>query len=100
MRSGTASRSAHAFDREARHAGPGRLPLRGLVYDYATINDRVDRLVHGLVRRGVRPGDHVGVLMETRPTALALVVAINRIGAVAVLLRPDGEPPARSSWAR
>ena len=39
----------------------------------------------------MRQGEHVGVLMGTRPTALALIIAINRLGAVAVLLRPDGD---------
>ena len=40
---------------------------------------------------GVRQGEHVGVLMATRPSALAVVAALNRLGAVAVLLRPDGD---------
>jgi len=48
-------------------------------------------VVRGLIIDGVRPGDRVGVLMGTRPTALALVVALNRLGAVAVLLRPDSD---------
>ena len=39
----------------------------------------------------MRQGEHVGVLMGTRPSALALAVALNRLGAVAVLLRPDGD---------
>ena len=39
----------------------------------------------------MRQGEHVGVLMGTRPSALALAVAISRLGAVVVLLRPDGD---------
>ena len=32
---------------------------------------------------GVRPAAHVGVLMETRPSALAAIAALSRLGAVA-----------------
>ena len=44
----------------------------------------------GLISLGVRQGEHVGVLMGTRPSGLTVVAALNRLGAVAVLLRPDG----------
>ena len=47
--------------------------------------------MRGLIDIGVRAGEHVGVLMHTRPTALALVAAVNRLGAVAVLLRGDAD---------
>ncbi len=60
-------------------------------YTAEDINERIDNVVRGLISIGVRQGEHVGVLMGTRPTALALAVAINRLGAVSVLLRPDGE---------
>src|SRR5690606_23147998 len=52
--------------------------------------ERIDNVVRGLIRIGVRRGSHVGVLMDTRPSALGIVAALNRLGAVAVLLRPDG----------
>jgi putative long chain acyl-CoA synthase len=55
------------------------------------VGERIDNVVRGLISIGVRRGEHVGVLMGSRPTALALLVAINRLGAVAVLLRPDGD---------
>lgn len=92
MRSNTHLSLGQAFDRSARHGAEqvGFL-YEGFVYDYGTINERVDRVVRGLVRDGVRPADRVGVLMETRPTALALIVALNRLGAVAVMLRPDSD---------
>jgi putative long chain acyl-CoA synthase len=60
-------------------------------YTAKDINERIDNIVRGLISIGVRQGEHVGVLMSTRPTALALSVAINRLGAVSVLLRPDGD---------
>jgi putative long chain acyl-CoA synthase len=56
----------------------------------AAVKGRIDNVVRGLLSLGVRQGELVGVLMRTRPSALTLVAALNRIGAVAVLLRPDG----------
>jgi putative long chain acyl-CoA synthase len=61
-------------------------------YTAKDINDRIDNVVRGLIDIGVRQGEHVGVLMGTRPSALAVAVAISRLGAVAVLMRPDGDP--------
>ncbi len=52
---------------------------------------RVDSVVRGLVSVGIRHGDRVGVLMNTRPSAFTVVAALSRVGAIAVLLRPDGE---------
>ncbi|MGA2011604.1 MAG: AMP-binding protein [Solirubrobacteraceae bacterium] len=59
-------------------------------YTAREVNERIDNVVRGLVSIGVRQGEHIGVLMGSRPSALALVVALSRVGAVAVLLRPDG----------
>lgn len=58
------------------------------VYTYAAVNRRIDNVVRGLIHCGVRPGMHVGVLMETRPSAMAALAAISRIGGVSVLLPP------------
>jgi putative long chain acyl-CoA synthase len=55
------------------------------------VGERIDNVVRGLISIGVRQGEHVGVLMGPRPSALALVAALSRVGAVAVLLRPDGD---------
>ncbi len=60
-------------------------------YDAVDINERIDNVVRGLISIGVRRGEHVGVLMGVRPSALALVVALSRVGAVSVLMRPDGD---------
>jgi putative long chain acyl-CoA synthase len=60
-------------------------------YSSREINERIDNVVRGLISIGVRRGEHVGVLMSNRPSALALAVALNRLGAVSVLLRPDAD---------
>ena len=60
-------------------------------YTAKDVGERIDNVVRGLISIGVRQGEHVGVLMSTRPSALAAVVALSRLGAVSVLLRPDGD---------
>ena len=63
--------------------------FEGRAHTYHAADVRIDNIVRGLLACGVRHGQHVGLLMETRPSAVAAVVAISRLGAVAVLLRPD-----------
>ncbi|WP_067455266.1 AMP-binding protein [Actinomadura macra] len=69
---------------------------QGRAHRHAAAKSRIDAVVRGLIHIGVRRGEPVGVLMGTRPTALALVAALSRLGAVAVLLRPDGDVPAEA----
>ncbi|MFI9511121.1 acyl-CoA synthetase [Nocardia sp. NPDC052566] len=74
-----------------------RAPLRDLflfddrVHTNAAVNVRIDNVVRGLISVGIRPATRVGVVMETRPSALATVAALSRLGAVAVLLAPGSE---------
>ena len=63
----------------------------GRVHTYEAVNRRIDNVVRGLIAVGVRQGEHVGVLMETRPSALVAIAALSRLGAVAVLLHPDAD---------
>lgn len=58
------------------------------VYTYEAVNRRIDNVVLGLVENGVRPAMHVGVLMGVRPSAMAAVAAISRLGGVSVLIPP------------
>ena len=61
---------------------------------------RIDNVVAGLLHVGVRQGEHIGVLMSTRPSALVTVAALNRLGAVTVLLRPDGDTAREARLGR
>jgi len=63
--------------------------FEGRAHSYHAADVRIDNIVGGLIQCGIRHGQHVGLLMETRPSAVAAVVAISRLGAVAVMLRPD-----------
>ncbi|GAB3134771.1 acyl-CoA synthetase [Tsukamurella serpentis] len=58
------------------------------VHTKQAVSERIDRVVSGLLQVGVRQGEHVGVLMHTRPSALVAMAALSRLGAVAVLLPP------------
>lgn len=60
---------------------------------------RIDNIVRGLLVAGVRPTDRVGILMGTRPSAFTMVAALSRLGATAVLLRPDGDPRREAKLA-
>ena len=82
------------LDEQARHAPDDTFFLfEGRGHTYADAKRRVDNIVRGLISVGVRQGEHVGVLMATRPSAIAVVSALSRLGAVVVMLRPDGETP-------
>ena len=63
----------------------------GRVHTYEAVDRRINNVVRGLIDVGVRQGDHVGVLMETRPSALVAIAALSRLGAVSVLMPPDGD---------
>ncbi|MDF0530976.1 AMP-binding protein [Tsukamurella sp. 8J] len=58
------------------------------VHTRRAVDERIDRVVSGLIQVGVRQGEHVGVMMHTRPSALVTIAALSRLGAVGVLLAP------------
>ncbi|SPM36929.1 acyl-CoA synthetase, partial [Mycobacterium rhizamassiliense] len=63
----------------------------GRVHTYEGVDRRINNVVRGLIEVGVRQGDRIGVLMETRPSALVAIAALSRLGAIAVVMRPDTE---------
>ena len=71
--------------------GGEALLFDGRVHTYEAVDRRVNNVVRGLIEVGVRQGAHVGVLMETRPSALVAIAALSRLGAVAVLMPPDAD---------
>lgn len=62
---------------------------KGRAFTYGDANRRVDAVTRGLIASGVRRGHRVAVLMAGRPSFLSIVTALNRLGAIAVLLSPD-----------
>ena len=61
------------------------------VHTNAAVDHRIDDAVRGLIAVGVRQGAHIGVLMDTSPSAVTAIAALSRLGAVAVLLPPDDD---------
>ena len=59
------------------------------VHTNAAVDHRIDDAVRGLIAVGIRQGAHIGVLMDTSPSAVTAIAALSRLGAVAVLLPPD-----------
>ena len=79
------------LDEQARHSPEADFFLfEDRAYSHQDANRRIDNVVRGLLSLGVRQGEHIGVLMSTRPSGLSVVAALNRLGAVAVLMRSDG----------
>lgn len=60
----------------------------GRAFSYRDADRRVDNVVRGLIRCGVKRGDLVAVLMGPRPSYLSVTAALSRLGAVAILLSP------------
>lgn len=80
------------IDEQAHNAPQGEFLLfDGRVHTYEAVNRRINNVVRGLIEVGVRQGDRVGVLMETRPSALVAIAALSRLGAIAVVMRPDAD---------
>ncbi len=77
---------------QAKDSPNGELLLfDGRVHTYDAVDRRINNVVRGLIAVGVRQGDHVGVLMETRPSAMGAIAALSRLGAIAVLMPPDAD---------
>lgn len=78
------------IDEQAHDAPHGEFLLfDDRVHTYEAVNRRINNVVRGLIDVGVRQGDRVGVLMETRPSALVAIAALSRLGAIVVLMRQD-----------
>src|SRR5581483_4692923 len=78
-------------EQAAKHPGEVCFLFGDRAYRQREVKHRVDSVAKGLIGAGVRHGDRVGVLMGTRPSAFTLVAGLSRLGATAVLLRPDGD---------
>ncbi|ORV53729.1 acyl-CoA synthetase [Mycobacterium europaeum] len=61
------------------------------VHTNAAVDHCIDDAVRGLIAAGIRQGAHIGVLMDTSPSAVTAIAALSRLGAVAVLLPPDAD---------
>jgi 3-oxocholest-4-en-26-oate---CoA ligase len=66
----------------------GRVPDRPAIVwrdrclTYGQLDERANRLAHALLAHGVRPGDHIGVHMYSRPEFLETMLAAYKVRAV------------------
>lgn len=76
----------------------------GRAYTFSDADQRVDQIARALASAGVGVGQRVAVVMHPHPDALTVVMALNRLGAVAVpvsdaligdAISPDEDDPAR-----
>ncbi len=56
------------------------------VWTFSRLSETTNRLAHGLIKMGVKPGDRVAMVMGQRPEAVASYMAIFSVGAVALPL--------------
>ncbi|MBF0449660.1 MAG: long-chain-acyl-CoA synthetase [Candidatus Magnetomorum sp.] len=61
----------------------------GTAYTYEQFDTQANLVLSSMIQCGIKPGMHVGIYMNNHPHFLMTVVAINRVGAVAVLLNHD-----------
>lgn len=73
----------------ARHPGAVCIKHEHGEISYEAFNRWVNRVAHHLRASGVRRGDAVAILMDSRPSLLAVTMAVTKLGAVAALLNPQ-----------
>jgi len=78
-------------DKAASYPRSPFLLWEGTAYSYADFDQKVNRVLSALIECGFKPGMHVGIFMNNHPNFLVTLVAINRMGAVAVLLNQDAK---------
>ena len=81
------------LSRRAREAPDATFFLHhGRAFSCAQADARVSAVVRGLFQAGVAPADRVALVMHGRPSFLSLATALNRMGAVAVIVPLGADP--------
>jgi non-ribosomal peptide synthetase-like protein len=89
----------HQFFEVRCDASPDALALDGELerLTYAELDARANQLAHHLTRRGVHPGDRVGLLLERSPLTYLALLAVLKCGAAFVPIDPT-LPPERIAF--
>ena len=69
-------------------------------FNYVDADRRVTNVAHGLIGQGVLRYQRVGILMRGRPSLLSAATAVNRMGAIGVLMDPDASDEALEEMVR
>ncbi|PYX47998.1 MAG: hypothetical protein DMG79_12855, partial [Acidobacteria bacterium] len=87
---GQASSIQSAFQKQVdRTPDSIAVSYQGKSLSYVRLNRQANRLAHYLIRRGVQPGDRVGVLLERSPETFVALLGVLKAGAVYVPLDPS-----------
>ena len=62
------------------------------IYDYEQVRSRADKLARSLISTGVRPKEHVALLMRNCPEAIELSLAMAKIGAIRIPVHAKSGP--------
>ncbi|MEK4042675.1 amino acid adenylation domain-containing protein [Paenibacillus sp. FSL H8-0048] len=81
----------------ARQPGQTAIVTAGESMSYGELNRQANRLAHKLIARGIRPNDHVGVIMNRNKHLVVALLAVLKSGAAYVPLDPR-YPDSRKNY--
>ncbi|MFJ5676391.1 amino acid adenylation domain-containing protein [Streptomyces sp. NPDC093097] len=92
-------RALHALVEERVAAAPDRVAVEcdGRAVSYRVLNERANRIAHGLRRRGVGPEHVVGVLAERSLDQIVFLLGVLKAGAAYLPLDP-AQPDERTAF--
>ena len=86
---------AHSFEQSVeKYKNKDFIFFEDETWTYSEINNTANILAHKLIEDGISHGDKVILFMENRPSYVSTILALNKIGAVGVLINTSlkGEP--------
>ena len=86
---------AHSFEQSVeKYKNKDFIFFEDDTWTYSEINNAANILAHKLIEDGISHGDKVILFMENRPSYVSTILALNKIGAVGVLINTSlkGEP--------
>lgn len=94
--------SLRALFDEACHTAPAQeaMVFQGQRWTYAELATWADRLAGGLAAQGLQPGERVLMLLSNRPEFLVVLLALQRLGVIAVPVGVREQRPGLAYIAR
>ena len=86
---------AHSFEQSVeKYKNKDFIFFEDETWTYSEINNTANILAHKLIEDGISHGDKVILFMENRPSYVSTILALNKIGAIGVLINTSlkGEP--------
>ena len=76
------------LERNKNHMGDIALSFDKRLITFEELHERIDEYARALYKRGVRPGDSVGVCVVNTPESVYLIYALNKLNATIIGLSP------------